>query len=129
MEFLLVGKLTGKDYARYPLPHRITDFWTVLSACCATTPPASHRPAALIRVNTVPVKALFDTGSTITLMNSNFKTNILGALPHSAQIAPQPSLCGADGLTLSTAGTYSLPVEIANTTFTCLLYTSPSPRD
>ena len=45
---------------------------------------------------------------------TSFKTKILGALAHSAQIAPQPSLCGADGLTLSTAGTYSLPVEIAN---------------
>ena len=69
-------------------------------------------------MNTVPIKALFDTGSTITLINSLFKPKILGSLAHSVQIAQQPSLCGADGLPLSTAGTYSLPVKISNANVT-----------
>ena len=69
-------------------------------------------------MNTVPLKALFDTGSTITLINSIFKPEILGSLALSAQIAQQPSLCGADGLPLIMAGTYSLPVVISDTHIT-----------
>ena len=46
------------------------------------------------------------------------KPHILGPLAKSVQIAQQPSLCGADGLPLSTSGSYSLPVVLSGTHIT-----------
>ena len=60
------------------------DFWSVLS-CCVVAPTPSTRPTAPIKINGTPLLALFDTGSTITLVNSKYKTMILANSPISEE--------------------------------------------
>ena len=90
-------------------------FWTVLSCCFGGSRDADKikdtlRPRAQVRVNGVTLQGLFDTGSTVTLMNSKLKTQLLTAGSNPAR-PPPVRLCGADGKPLKTAGCYSLEFD------------------
>ena len=95
-------------------------FWTVLSCCFGGSRDADKikdtlRPRAQVRVNGVTLQGLFDTGSTVTLMNSKLKMKLLTAGLNPAR-PPPVRLCGPDGKPLKTAGCYSLEFDFKGNT-------------
>ena len=82
-------------------------FWTVLSCCFSSPVKRSTRPRATVSLNGFQTMGLFDTGSTVTLVNAALKPRILAAGSNAAR-PPQVRLCGADGKELRTAGCYSI---------------------
>ena len=90
-------------------------FWTVLSCCF--TPSISTlsdlRPIATVKLNHLPVKALFDTGSAVTLVSSMYKEKLqLGErLPEIVKLS------SANGSPLHSGGTYQVKVRMGNHSF------------
>ena len=90
-------------------------FWTVLS-CCFTTPKPSPHPIKTVSLNRLRVSALMDTGSTVYLIDSKLKKDILLKGSNPAR-APILKLCGADGKELQNDGCYSIQITINSTSF------------
>ena len=87
-------------------------FWTVMS-CCFTTPKPETRPCKIITINGVKVRALLDTGSSISLLNSQIRGKVLHKGSNTAR-APAIKLCGAGGKELVNAGCYSLQCTLGS---------------
>ena len=89
-------------------------FWAILAGCfSASKPPA--RPYAQVTLNSVQTPALFDTGSTYTLVNSRLKSTILGQ-NHISPGIKHVQLCAANGDALKTKGSYSIDISFSNRT-------------
>ena len=87
-------------------------FWAVMSACFAPTqdtPPL--RPTLTIQLNNTWVSALFDTGSSVSLVDEKFKNDIL-LKGTNAATSPSVRLCGANGKELQQSGCYSIKVTL-----------------
>ena len=87
-------------------------FWAVMSACFAPThdnPPL--RPTLTIQLNDTRVSALFDTGSSVSLVDDKFKDDVL-LKGTSAATSPSVPLCGANGKELQQSGCYSIKVTL-----------------
>ena len=90
-------------------------FWTVLSCCFtpSTSTLSDLRPVATVKLNHLPVKALFDTGSAVTLVSSVYKKKLqLGErLPEIVKLS------SANGSPLYSGGTYQVKVRMGNHSF------------
>ena len=87
-------------------------FWAVMSACFALThedPPL--RPTLAINLNNTRVSALFDTGSSVSLVDEKFKPDVI---LKGTNIAASPTvrLCGANGKELQQSSCYSIKVTL-----------------
>ena len=89
-------------------------FWAILAGCFSTTK-APSRPYAQVKVNSVKLSALFDTGSTYTLVNSRLKPAILGQKTDSPGIK-HVQLCSANGDVLKTTGSYAVNISFSSQT-------------
>ena len=105
----------GSDVCSITLPTAIMSFWTVLS-CCFTTPKPSSQPIKTVSLNKLRVSALMDTGSTVTLIDSKLKKDILLKGSNPAR-GPILKLCGADGKELQNDSYYSIQITITRTSF------------
>ena len=82
-------------------------FWAVMSACFAPfKEDFPLRPSLAIKLNNTWVSALFDTGSSISLVDERYKSNILLKGTNAAS-SPSVCLCGANVKELQQAGCYS----------------------
>ena len=89
-------------------------FWAVLSNCFSISIP--ERPIATVSANNFKLLALFDTGSSFTLINSKLKRQIINS--NAQQIPGNPiKLCAANGQILNSKGTYWVDVQFVNHTF------------
>ena len=87
-------------------------FWAVMSACFAPTqddPPL--RPTLHILLNNTQVSALFDTGSSVSLVDEKFKDDIIQKGTNMAS-SPSVFLCGANDKELQQSGCYSIKVTL-----------------
>ena len=89
-------------------------FWAVLSNCFSISIP--ERPIATVFANNFKISALFDTGSSFTLINSKLKHQIINS---NAVKIPGSSikLCAANGQILNSKGTYWVDIQFAKHTF------------
>ena len=72
-------------------------FWAVMSACfapCKEDTPL--RPTLPVNLNNTRVSALFDTGSSVSLVDEKFKAETLLKGTNAAR-SPSVRLCGANG--------------------------------
>ena len=109
------GKLLRKKgSSSYLFPAAVMSFWAVLSNCFSITVP--ERPIATVLANNFKISALFDTGSSFTLVNSKLKSKIIAS---NAQPIPgnQIKLCAANGQILNSKGTYTVDIQFANHSF------------
>ena len=86
-------------------------FWTVLSCCFSSEVKSPSRPIHPISINDVRVSALLDTGSSVTLINSKLKPQILHKGSNAAK-SPSIKLCGAGGTELKQNGCFSLELVL-----------------
>ena len=70
----------------------------------------------MVSLNKLRVNALLDTGSTVTLVDSNLMKNIL-VKGSKLACGPMLKLCGADGKELQNDGCYSIKITINSTNF------------
>ena len=85
-------------------------FWAVLSNCFTVTVPEC--PITNVTINEFKLSALFDTGSSFTLINSNLKRHIVNT--HTPAIKGNPiKLCASNGQILNSKGTYLLNIQFA----------------
>ena len=89
-------------------------FWAILAGCFSASKSPS-RPYAQVKVNSANLSALFDTGSTYTLVNSRLKSTILGNKTGSPGLK-HVQLCAANGDALKTTGSYSVDISFSNRT-------------
>ena len=91
-------------------------FWSVLSCILPTRSktifPIDIRPTSTIHVRKQPIQALFDTGSSVTLIHSKFKSQLIKPTDKGLY-SGIPKLCGADGRPLTIQGCYELPFHLA----------------
>ena len=97
------GRLT---LAQFFIPAAIMSFWTVMS-CCFTSPKPESRPCKVVTIHGNKVRALLDTGSSISLINSTLKPKLLNKGSNAAR-SPMVKLGGAGGKELTNSGCYSL---------------------
>ena len=81
-------------------------FWTVLLCCFSSRKPKS-RPCKEITINGYKVRALLDTDSSISLINSWLKKTLISKGSNMTK-APLVKLCSAGGKELTNSGCYSL---------------------
>jgi len=86
-------------------------FWTILS-CCFTAPQADPRPVADVWIEGCKARALFDTGSTLTLVSSALMTKMTLHRPTEQPV----KLSGANGSPLTTKGTYICYIKLGKRT-------------
>ena len=87
-------------------------FWAVMSACFAPCKEDSPlRPTLAIKLNNTRVSALFDIGSSVSLVDERFKSEILVKGTNSA-LSPSIRLCGANGKELQQTGCYSIKISL-----------------
>ena len=86
-------------------------FWTVLSCCFSSEVKSPSRPIHPISINDVRVSALLDTGSSVTLINSKLKPQILRKGSNAAK-SPSIKLCDAGGTELKQNGCFSLELVL-----------------
>ena len=112
-----LGKLLRKkNYGSTLLPQAVMSFWAMLAGCFATTRTSSSRPIAKVKLNNNISPALFDTGSTYTLVHSKLKPLILK--PNTPVCSNQQvKLCTANGEILKTHGSYNIEIKFANRSF------------
>ena len=68
-----------------------------MSACFAPFKEDSPvRPSLAIRLNNTPVSALFDTGSSVSLVDERYKSDII-LKGTNAALSPTVRVCGANG--------------------------------
>ena len=109
------GKLLRKKGSSSHLfPAAVMSFWAVLSNFFAVTVP--ERPITTVTINDLKLSALFDTGSSFTLINSNLKRHIINGNTPNAKGNPI-KLCAANGQILNSKGTYVLDIKFSNHSF------------
>ena len=83
-----------------------------MSACCAPCKEDSPlHPTLAIKLNNTRVSALFDTGSSVSLVEERFKSEIL-LKETNAALSPSICLCGANGKELQQTGCYSIKISL-----------------
>ena len=83
-----------------------------MSACFAPCKGDSPlRPTLSIKLNNTRVSALFDTGSSVSLVDKRFKSLIL-VKGRNAALSPSIRLCGANGKELQQSGCYSIKISL-----------------
>ena len=70
------------------------------------------RPTLAIKLNNTWVSALFDTGSSVSLVDERFKSDIV-LKGTNAALSPSIRLCGANGKELQQTGCYSIKISLA----------------
>ena len=89
-------------------------FWAVLSNCFSVSPPA--RPISTVTIRKFKLSALFDTGSSFTLINSDLKSKLISNSDSPVK-GNAINLCAANGQLLRNRGTYLLDITLFNHTF------------
>ena len=70
------GKLLRKKgHSSNLFPAAVMSFWAVLSNCFSVSPPA--RSISTVTIRKFKLSALFDTGSSFTLINSDLKSKLI----------------------------------------------------
>ena len=85
-------------------------------SCCFTSPKPESRPCKVVTINGHKVRALLDTGSSISLINSSLKKHLLPQGSNMAK-APMVKLCGAGGKELTNLGCYSLHCSLGKNNY------------
>ena len=112
------GKLLRKKTSGSTLlPQAVMSFWAMLAGCFSTSTSCQTRPYAKVTLNNHCTSALFDTGSTCTLVHSKLKSKILNS-DTSACLTQKIKLCTANGEMLKTHGSYSISIKFASRQFT-----------
>ena len=89
-------------------------FWAVLSNCFNVSSPAG--PISTVTIKKFKLSALFDTGSSFTLINPNLKSKLISA--NDLPVKGNPiKLCAANGQLLNSKGTYLLDITLTNRSF------------
>ena len=87
-------------------------FWAVRSACFTPCKEYSIlRPTLAIKLNNTQVSALFDTGSSVCLVDERFKSEIL-LKGTNAALSPSIRHCRANGKELQQTGCYSIKISL-----------------